>query len=90
MMQSRRMKLLSLMAISMMLAFALGAQDTSIDNAVTFLSGEQEEDGSWNEEERKKSTDSQESFTALQRVNGGETALNKALQFFGGDGRRDQ
>ena len=82
MMQSRRMKLLSLMAISMMLAFALGAQDTSIDNAVTFLSGKQEENGSWNEEERKKSTDSQESFTALQRVNGGETALNKALQFF--------
>lgn len=69
-------------AMSMFLALTLGAQDANAEKAVTYLTEEQDEKGFWNRDERKRMVDTLESFQALQRVNGGEKALNEALKYF--------
>ena len=71
-------------AMSMFFALTLGAQDANAEKAVTYLTEEQDEKGFWNRDERKRMVDTLESFQALQRVNGGEKALNNALQYFSG------
>lgn len=63
-------------------ALTLGAQDANAEKAVTYLTEEQDEKGFWNRDERKRMVDTLESFQALQRVNGGEKALNEALKYF--------
>lgn len=69
-------------AMSLFFAFTLGAQDASTEKAVDYLVSAQNEDGSWNQNKQKRAVDSLESFRALQRVNGGENALNNALKYF--------
>lgn len=69
-------------AMSMFFALTLGAQDANAEKAVTYLTEEQDEKGFWNRDERKRMVDTLESFQALQRVNGGEKALNEALKYF--------
>lgn len=69
-------------AMSLFFAFTLGAQDASTEKAVAYLVSEQDEEGGWNQNKQKRIVDSLESFRALQRVNGGETALNNALKYF--------
>lgn len=69
-------------AMSMFFALTLGAQDANAEKAVTYLTEEQDEKGFWNRDDRKRMVDTLESVQALQRVNGGEKALNNALQYF--------
>lgn len=58
------------------------AQESSTTKGAEYLVSQQLPDGSWSEDEKLKLTDSSESFQALHRVDGGEKALNKSLQFF--------
>ena len=78
--RTRSVGLLAVM--SMFFALTLGAQDANAEKAVTYLTEEQDEKGFWNRDERKRMVDTLESFQALQRVNGGEKALNEALKYF--------
>ena len=80
--QWRNRSLGAFVAMSLFFAFTLGAQDTSTEKAVTYLVEEQDAEGSWNREKRKQTVDTLESFRALQRVRGGEAALNNALKYF--------
>lgn len=80
--QWRNRSLGAFVAMSLFFAFTLGAQDTSTEKAVAYLVSEQDEEGGWNQDKQKRIVDSLESFRALQRVRGGETALNNALKYF--------
>lgn len=77
--QWRNRSLGAFVAMSLFFAFTLGAQDANTEKAVAYLVSEQDEEGGWNQNKQKRIVDSLESFRALQRVNGGETALNNAL-----------
>lgn len=80
--QWRNRSLGAFVAMSLFFAFTLGARDANTEKAVAYLAEEQEAEGSWNREKRKQTVDTLESFRALQRVRGGETALNNALKYF--------
>lgn len=80
--QWRNRSLGAFIAVSLFLAFTLEAQETNAEKAVFFLAEEQEAGGNWNREKRKQTVDTLESFLALQRVRGGEAALNNALKYF--------
>lgn len=80
--QWRNRSLGAFIAVSLFLAFTLEAQETNAEKAVFFLAEEQEAGGNWNREKRKQTVDTLESFRALQRVRGGEAALNNALKYF--------
>ena len=80
--QWRNRSLGAFVAMSLFFAFTLGAQDANTEKAVAYLVSEQDEEGGWNQNKQKRIVDSLESFRALQRVNGGETALNNALKYF--------
>ena len=76
--RSQRKNLLSILAVSVFIGLSSTAEDKVTENAVNYLIAEQDAEGAWNREKRKQTVDTLESFRALQRVRGGETALNCA------------
>ena len=80
--RSQRKNLLSILAVSVFIGLSSTAEDKVTENAVNYLIAEQDAEGAWNREKRKQTVDTLESFRALQRVRGGETALNNALKYF--------
>lgn len=81
-MHKQRIGLLSLGAMLLLGGTALRAEETNIKKGVEYLAAQQQENGSWNTDDKLKPVDTIESFQALIRVQGGENSLNKALQYF--------
>ena len=78
----RNGSLKAIAAVSVLFAFTLKAQDSKTEKAVSYLTENQCSEGFWNQDLQKQLVDSLESFHVLQRVRGGENALNQALRYF--------
>lgn len=82
--QKRTCGIVTLVIMSLFSVIEAAAEDTNIEKGVSYLVEMQDPAGHWNQEERKQRVDTLESFRALQRVRGGENALNNALKYFSG------
>ena len=82
--QKRTCGIVTLVIMSLFSMIEAAAEDTNIEKGVSYLVEMQDPAGHWNQEERKQRVDTLESFRALQRVRGGENALNNALKYFSG------
>ena len=82
--QKRTCGIATLVIMSLFSVIEAAAEDTNIEKGVSYLVEMQDPAGHWNQEGRKQRVDTLESFRALQRVRGGENALNNALKYFSG------